>query len=41
MLDVMYVLCKMVRCVEMNGVKTKTVQKNKSNLLGAFGDSCV
>lgn len=27
MLDVMCVLCKMVRSVEMNGVKIKTVQK--------------
>lgn len=27
--------------VEMNGVKIKTVQKIKSNLLGAFGDSCL
>ena len=52
MLDVMCVLCKMIRSVkmmvidvvggvEMNGVKIKLVQKIKSNLLGAFGESCV
>ena len=41
MLDVMCVLCKMVRSVKMNGVKIKTVQKIQSNLLGAFGESCV
>ena len=41
MLDVMCVLCKMVREVEMNGVKIKTVQKIKSNLLEAFGESCL
>ena len=41
MLDVMCVLCKTVRSVKMNGVKTKWVQKIKSNLLEAFGESCV
>lgn len=52
MLDVMCVLCKMIKGieknvidvvegVEMNSVKIKTVQKNQSNLLEAFGESCV
>ena len=52
MLDVMCVLCKMIKGieknvidvgwgVEMNGVKIKTVQKIKSNLLEAFGESCL
>ena len=52
MLDVMCVLCKMIRWieknvidvvggVEMNGVKIKTVQKIQSNLLEAFGESCL
>ena len=41
MLDVMCVLCKIVRRVKMNGVKIKLVQKKQSNLLGAFGESCV
>ena len=31
----------MVKGVEMNGVKIKLVQKIKSNLLEAFGESCV
>ena len=41
MLDVRCVWCEVVRSVKMNGVKIKTVQKIKSNLLGAFGESCL
>ena len=52
MLDVMCVLCKMIKGIEknvidavggvgMNGVKIKLVQKKSSNLLEAFGESCV
>ena len=51
-LDVMCVWCEIVRLVKknvidvvggvgMNGVKIKLVQKKSSNLLEAFGESCV
>ena len=42
MLDVyIWVIKKIVWGVGMNGVKIKSIQKKSSNLLEAFGESCL